>query len=61
MDEESKKIIEGLCKSVKAMQAKIQRLKNTLENEATHNGINLLASLQNSDLVPGSGPPPNKR
>ena len=43
MDEESKKIIKGLCESVKAMQAEIQMLKNTCESEATHSGINLLA------------------
>ena len=37
MDEESKKIIAGLCESVKtmAMQAEIQTLKNTQESEAT--------------------------
>ena len=60
MDEESK-IITGLCKSVKAKQAEIQTLKNTWESEPTHSGINLQARSQNTDLVPSSGPPPNKR
>ena len=61
MDEEFKKIIAGLCESVKAMQAEIQTLKDTRGSEATHSGSNSQAGSQNSDLVPGSGPPPNKR
>ena len=43
------------------MQAEIQTLKDTRESEATHSGSNLQTGLQNSDLVPGSGPPPNKK
>jgi len=64
MDEESKKIIEGLSDSVKAMQAEILTLKSardTRESEVTNSGSNSLAGSQNSDLVPSSGPPPNKR
>ena len=61
MDEESKKIIAGLCESVKAIQAEIKTLKDIRESEAKHSGSNTQAGSQNSNLVPGSGPAPNKR
>ena len=38
MDEESKRIIAGLCENVKAMQAEIQMPKDTRESKATHSG-----------------------
>ena len=51
MDEESKKIIAGICESIKAMQAEIQTLKNTHESEATHSDNNSQTASQNSDLL----------
>ena len=43
------------------MQAEIQKLKDTREGKVTHSDSNSQAGLQNSNLVPGSGPPPNKQ
>jgi len=56
MDEELKKLLAGLCNSVKTLQAKIQKLKDTWEGEVSHSGSNSQAGLQNSNLVSGSNP-----
>ena len=59
MDEESKKLLTGLCENVKAMQAEIEKLKT--DRGATNSGSNSQAGSQNSDTVSGSDPPPTKR